>query len=189
MAATCSRPEGTSTLLPTRRGCDSRFVGTLFFAGLGIVHLSRLSTRCGGDRRFGFGSEVFRPAHGLVDGPRRDMNEIGEIRPTQLIYTFGVGSLVDLPNMSALVMGLDDWNTQYCREIQEDRLIAAIQRRLGPQVSQLYLPHIKLDDMKADPSAPAIGVPVASFPRWMRCSLCDTLATVDSGVFRLKQDP
>ena len=40
------------------------------------------------------------------------MNEIGQIRPTQLIFTFGVASLVDLPNMSALVMGLDDWNTQ-----------------------------------------------------------------------------
>jgi len=49
------------------------------------------------------------------------MNEIGRIRPTQLIFTFGVASLVDLPNMSALVMGLDDWNTQYCREIEEDR--------------------------------------------------------------------
>lgn len=40
-----------------------------------------------------------------------------------------------------------------------------------------------------DPGAPVLGVPVAPFPRWMRCSLCDTLATVDSGVFRLKQDP
>jgi hypothetical protein len=117
------------------------------------------------------------------------MNEIGEIRPTQLIYTFGVGALIDLPNMSALVMGLDDWNTQYCREIQEDRLIAAIQRRLGPQVSKLYLPPIMLDDTKIDPGAPAIGVPVTPFPRWMRCSLCNTLATVESGVFRLKQDP
>ena len=42
------------------------------------------------------------------------MNELGELRPSQLIFTFGVGSLVDLPNMSALVMGLDDWDTRYC---------------------------------------------------------------------------
>ncbi len=34
------------------------------------------------------------------------MNELGELRPSQLIFTFGVGSLVDLPNMSAMVMGL-----------------------------------------------------------------------------------
>jgi hypothetical protein len=116
------------------------------------------------------------------------MNELGEIRPSQLIFTFGVGSLIDLPNMSALVMGLDDWDTRYCKEIQEDRLVAAIQRRLGAQMSRLYLPPIKLDSMDHDPAAPAIGVPVAPFPRWMRCSLCDTLATVQSGVFKLVQD-
>lgn len=116
------------------------------------------------------------------------MNELGELRPSQLIFTFGVGSLVDLPNMSALVMGLDDWDTRYCIEIQEDRLVAAIQKRLGPQMSRLYLPPIKLDGTDRDPAAPAVGVPVVPFPRWMRCSLCDTLATVESGVFKLVQD-
>jgi hypothetical protein len=116
------------------------------------------------------------------------MNELGELRPSQLIFTFGVGSLIDLPNMSALLMGLDDWDTRYCSEIQEDRLLAAVQRRLGPQMSRLYLPPIKLDRLDRDPGAPAIGVPVVPFPRWMRCSLCDTLATVESGVFKLEQD-
>lgn len=117
------------------------------------------------------------------------MNELGELRPSQLIFTFGVGSLVDLPNMSALVMGLDDWSTHYCKEIEEDRLVAAIQKRLGPQMSRLYLPPIKPDGMDRDPAVPAIGAPVVPFPRWLRCSLCDTLATVESGVFRLVQDP
>ena len=117
------------------------------------------------------------------------MNELGELRPSQLIFTFGVGSLVDLPNMSALVMGLDDWDTRYCAEIQEDRLVAAVQKRFGPQMSKLYLPPIKLDGMDQDPAAPAVGVPVVPFPRWMRCSLCDTMATVESGVFKLAQDP
>jgi hypothetical protein len=116
------------------------------------------------------------------------MNEIGQIRPSQLMFTFGVASLIDLPNMSGLVMGLDDWNTQYCREISEDRLLAAIKRRMGSQVAQLFLPPIKLDENKSDPGAPAIGVPVVPFPRWMRCPACDTLATIDSGVFRLSQD-
>lgn len=116
------------------------------------------------------------------------MNELGELRPSQLIFTFGIGSLVDLPNMSALVMGLDDRDTRYCKEIEEDRLVAAVQKRLGAQVSKLYLPPIKLDGMDKDPAAPAIGVPVVPFPRWLRCSLCDTLATVESGVFKLSQD-
>ena len=57
------------------------------------------------------------------------MNELGELRPSQLIFTFGVGSLVDLPNMSAMVMGLDDWDIRYCKELEEDRLVAAVQIR------------------------------------------------------------
>jgi hypothetical protein len=85
-------------------------------------------------------------------------------------------------------MGLDDWDTRYCVEVEEDRLLAAIQKRLGGQVRKLYLPPIKLDSMDRDPAAPAIGVPVVPFPRWMRCSLCNTLATVESGVFKLIQD-
>jgi len=116
------------------------------------------------------------------------MNELGELRPSQLIFTFGVGSLVDLPNMSAMVMGLDDWDTRYCKEIEEDRLVAAIQKRLGAQMARLYLPPIKPDGMERDAAAPAIGAPVVPFPRWLRCSLCDTLATVESGVFKLVQD-
>ena len=116
------------------------------------------------------------------------MNELGELRPSQLIFTFGVGALVDLPNLSSLIMGLDDWDTRYSQEVEEDRLLAAIQKRLGGQVSKLYLPPIKRDGMERDPSAPAVGVPVVPFPRWMRCSLCQTLATVESGVFHLQQD-
>jgi hypothetical protein len=116
------------------------------------------------------------------------MNELGDLRPSQLIYTFGVGSLLDLPNMSALIMGLDDWDTRYCQEIAEDRLLGAIRRRLGNQVQKLYLPPMVFDDDSRDPTAPAIGVPVSVFPRWLRCPLCDVMATVDSGVFLLVQD-
>ena len=116
------------------------------------------------------------------------MNELGDLRPSQLIYTFGVGALLDLPNTSALILGLDDWDTRTCTEIGEDRLLGAIQRRLGPQVKKLYLPPLAPDGDKQDPTAPAIGVPVAAFPRWLRCPLCDTLATIESGIFKLAQD-
>ena len=116
------------------------------------------------------------------------MNELGDLRPSQLIYTFGVGALLDLPNTSALILGLDDWDTRYCTEISEERLLRAIQRRLGPQVKKLQLPPVSFDDDNRDPTAPAVGVPVALFPRWLRCPLCDTLATIDSGIFKLVQD-
>ncbi len=116
------------------------------------------------------------------------MNELGNLRPSQLIYTFGIGALLDLPNLSVLIMGLDDWDSRHCTEISEERLLGAVQRRLGPQVKQLYLPPISFDDDKQDPTAPAVGVPVVPFPRWFRCPLCDLLTTIDSGSFKLVQD-
>lgn len=117
------------------------------------------------------------------------MNELGDMRPSQLIYTFGVGALIDLPRMSGLVMGLDDWDTKHSIEIVEDRLLRALQKQCGKQLKRLLLPPMALEENNADPTAPAIGVPVAPFPRWLRCPVCDTLATVESGVFSLAQDP
>jgi hypothetical protein len=90
--------------------------------------------------------------------------------------------------MSVLVMGLDDWDTTYCREISEDRLLAALQRHVGGQLTRLYLPPISSEEMQPNPAATAVGVPVTPFPRWVRCPVCHTLAMVDSGVFQLKQD-
>lgn len=116
------------------------------------------------------------------------MTELGNLRPSQLIYTFGVGALLDLPNTSALILGLDDWDTRYCKEIMEDRLLGAIQRKLGQQVKKLYQPPLSFDEDNRDPTARAVGVPVAPFPRWLRCPLCDTLATIDSGIFQLVID-
>lgn len=116
------------------------------------------------------------------------MNELGELRPSQLIYTFGVGALMDLPNISGLILGLNDWDAGNCEEIIEERLLAAIQLRKGPQVKRLLLPPIAFDGDNRDPAAPAIGVPVSPFPRWLRCPLCDTLATIESGIFKLVQD-
>lgn len=46
-----------------------------------------------------------------------------------------------------------------------DRLVAAIQRRLGAQMNRLYMPPFKLEGMERDPGAPAIGVPVVPFFR------------------------
>lgn len=116
------------------------------------------------------------------------MNVLGDIRPSQLLFTFGVGSLLDLPNVSAIVMGLDDWDTRYCREITEDRLVAALQRRVGAQMSKLYLPPVHVDDFGGSTTASFAGVPVCAFPRWLRCPVCDTMATVESGVFQLQPD-
>ncbi len=44
-----------------------------------------------------------------MSGPTSDRRKIGDIRPSQLLYTYGVGSIVELPNLSVMVMGLEDW--------------------------------------------------------------------------------
>jgi hypothetical protein len=116
------------------------------------------------------------------------MKELGTLRPSQMIFTFGVGSLIDLPQMSVMVMGLDDWDTTHCREITEDRLVAAIRKRVGVQMAKLYFPPVDPPGMGREQGGPVSGIPVAPFPRWMRCSRCSTLATVESGVFSLVED-
>ena len=32
-------------------------------------------------------------------------HRVGDVRPTQLLHTYGVGAMVDLPNIAAMVMG------------------------------------------------------------------------------------
>ena len=44
-------------------------------------------------------------------------HRVGDVRPTQLLHTYGVGAMVDLPNIAAMVMGLDDWKLQYATPV------------------------------------------------------------------------
>ena len=97
---------------------------------------------------------------------------VGEIRPSQLLYTYGIGAIVDLPKLSVIVTGLEDWPTdpRYVRPIVEDRLLMAVRYTL-PSVGKLLSAPIAADsglavDPFSDPAA-RVGVPVATFPRWM----------------------
>ena len=114
---------------------------------------------------------------------------VGDVRPSQLLWTYGPGALIDLPNLSVLTMGLERWDEQRCLPIDESRLLDAVKRVLGNQVTRLRMPPIKPDD-KVDRFSPEarIGVPVRPFPRWLRCVRCGTLAEFDSGLFEIKED-
>lgn len=114
--------------------------------------------------------------------------KVGDIRASQLLYTFGVGSLINLPQLSVLVMGLDDWDTAVCREITEERLLAAARRRLGGQVARFLHPPVEVEGEDAAPVGTSIGVPVSPFPRWARCPRCELLAPLDQAVFQRKVD-
>ena len=119
--------------------------------------------------------------------------KVGELNPTQLLYSYGVGAIVDLPHLSAIVSGLDDWpdNPEYVREIQEERLLYAIKGALGNQVQRLLsLPSVPDEGGKPDPFAKEahIGVPVSTFPQWMVCPSCQILAPIQSELFSLEPD-
>ena len=123
---------------------------------------------------------------------RTPNRKVGDIGPSQLMYAYGVGSIVELPNLSAMVMGLDDWPHKHSREITEVRLLEAIQHELGPQVERMLTPPVTPESsgFAPDPldAAANVGVPVAPFPRWMVCPMCQLLAPTGSDLFELKTD-
>jgi len=113
---------------------------------------------------------------------------VGEVRPSQLLWTYGPGALVDLPNLSVVTLGVDRWDANTCKPIQEARLLAAVRRELGPQVESLRMPPFQTGDNVNPFSAEAlIGVPVKPFPRWLRCVKCGLLSEYDVGLFECKE--
>jgi len=117
-------------------------------------------------------------------------SEVGELRPSQVLTTFGIGSQVDLPNLSVMVMGLESWPDAYGTEIGEERLLLSAQGVLGPQLKRLLTAPRGPDSVGAQTNwfdeSRQIGVPVAPFPRWLVCSKCRLLAPLSSGLFEPK---
>ncbi len=116
---------------------------------------------------------------------------VGELRPSQLLLSFGVGATVDLPNLSVMVMGLDDWPIAHATPIAEQRLLAAVQKELGSQVTRFLSPPPASEEHGSAEAEESyrIGVPVAPFPRWLLCPFCKLLAPIGSGLFQLKANP
>jgi hypothetical protein len=115
--------------------------------------------------------------------------DVGTVRPTQLIHTYGVGATVDLPQFSAMVMGLDDWPAGQMEEVREERLLRVVRHLLGPQVRQLKAAPIRDDEPgPLFRNATGEGVPVAAFPRWLVCTQCRLLVPIRSGLFEFRAD-
>ncbi|VVP44815.1 hypothetical protein PS865_05056 [Pseudomonas fluorescens] len=113
---------------------------------------------------------------------------VGSVRPSQLLWTYGPGALIDLPNVSVITSGIDIWEKDRCQPLIENRLLAAVQKVLGPQVESLRMPPFTKGDSVDPFSAEAnVGVPVRPFPRWLRCVKCGLLSPYDSGLFELKE--
>ena len=77
----------------------------------------------------------------------------GELRQSQLLTTFGPGSMVDLPNHAVLIGGLDHWRFAERKRIYEDRLERRLCDLLALEELTLYEPPVDNND----PTARAVG--------------------------------
>lgn len=85
----------------------------------------------------------------------------GESRRSQLVGTFGVGSMFPAPEQSLMICGLDDWRVGDREMVSEQRLAQSlgVNRLMTPSAGR------KPGD-----------VPVVRFPRWYFCPECRRLA-------------
>lgn len=87
----------------------------------------------------------------------------GQVRRSQVVTTWGPGALLDLPNYSVIVGGLETWpRTTDLERVDEARLARKLQLMTGVPNPQLFQP-------PADTSAPweaTRGIGVYRFPMW-----------------------
>ena len=83
------------------------------------------------------------------------------LRQSQLITTYGPGAMIDLPNESVIVSGLQDWSPLRREKIDEPRLTTKLKRILDAQAIDLYTP--PRHEENAQKTAP---VAARIFPTW-----------------------
>ena len=89
--------------------------------------------------------------------------ETGNVRCSQVITTYGPGSLIDLPAHSAIVCGLDSWpKTELLTEIVESRLVNKLQTATGVPRPKLFAPPAA----SSDPREHTLGIRAVLFPEW-----------------------
>ncbi|MBP6842859.1 MAG: DUF1998 domain-containing protein [Kofleriaceae bacterium] len=115
----------------------------------------------------------------------KDQPPVGEARRSQLLTTYGAGSMIDLVDRSILVGGLDYWNYEGKRPvIQEPRLAARLLvqfkkagRSLNP--AEPFSPPPECDDQSPSERA---GIQVLEFPRWLVCQACRQLVQASNSL-------
>ena len=94
----------------------------------------------------------------------------GQVRRSQVITTYGPGALIDLPQESAIVAGLDEWPPAHrLEEIDEPRLARKLQAITGVATPQLLAP----PPASSDPGARPTGIGAWRFPEWFVVQAAD----------------
>ena len=106
----------------------------------------------------------------------------GELRQSQLLRTFGPGSMVDLPDHAVLIGGLDHWQFAERKRVFEERLEGRLRDMLSLDELTLYEPPVENDD----PTAPRSGVTAFLFPAWFLAQVEETYEAPDGSVYRTR---
>jgi hypothetical protein len=85
----------------------------------------------------------------------------GQLRQSQVVTTFGPGSMLDLPNHSVVVGGLEYWTKG--DEILEPRLVSKLEELLQVPGLSLHAPPPDSDDPT---STQTTGITCRQFPEW-----------------------
>ena len=120
------------------------------------------------------------PLGDVEDGTVKNRAKVGSARPSSLLYTYGPGSIMDLPGFSVMPAGLDAWDRIWARResiptIVEPRLLEVVRLHLGPQVDSLRPYPWQPKQEASSKEGSDLGVPARVFPQWLRCSGCDYL--------------
>ena len=85
----------------------------------------------------------------------------GQLRQSQIVTTFGPGAMLELPDYSVLVGGLEHWSSGG-EEIDEPRLVQKLVDLLEVPSLRLHAPPPEQDDL----SQPQTGITGWQFPEW-----------------------
>ncbi len=105
----------------------------------------------------------------------------GELRRSQILTTFGPGAMVDLPNHSVLISGLEFWHGDKER-IFEERLERWLCERLGTNELKLFAPPVESGEAAAARS----GIDVFQFPAWFLGQVDETWRAPDGRTYRTR---
>ncbi len=115
-------------------------------------------------------------------GAKKNYAKVGSSRPSSLLYTYGPGAIMDLPNFTVMPSCLSDWDRVYARRdgdpprIHAPRLLDAARTVLRYRVDELRsFPWQPQLSFRRDEGRD-LGVPCRIFPQWLRCTRCDKLA-------------
>ena len=116
---------------------------------------------------------------------RKPSKPSGELRQSQMLTTFGPGSMVDLPARSVIISGLHYWKGEK-QYIREERLAYKVLRSLRDQWPDLQDIKLATPPKQAnDPQAAVSGVDAFVFPTWFLAQVERTIER-EGNVYRTR---